>query len=150
MKIEEEIQTKGFSTSQQKAVINVLFTAGWLNGLLSQWLKPFDISHPQYNILRILRGQTEAISIIDIKCRMLDRMSNVSRLVEKLRLKGYVQRLESSQDRRLVEIKLTQEGRTFLDQVTAAIPAALHSQSQLSQTEAELLSDLLDKMRETP
>jgi DNA-binding MarR family transcriptional regulator len=97
--------------------------------------------------LRILNGQDKPISIIDIKGRMLDRMSNVSRLVEKLRVKGFVDRVECPTDRRLVEINITDKGRKFLKTITEAMPEHLHFRAALDDEQALLLSDLLDQMR---
>lgn len=147
MRIEEEIKQERFANDHQKAIINIVFTAGWINGESNSVLKPFGISIQQYNILRILRGQKgNPISVNNLIDRMLDKSSNASRLVEKLRQRGYVDRKTCEYDRRQVDVFITQAGLDFLEELIPAFDA-MHHASNLTEEEASQLSDLLDKMR---
>jgi DNA-binding MarR family transcriptional regulator len=148
MKIEEEIrQTKPFPNPQTKALVNLAFTASWIDGEQAKFLKPFGISIQQYNILRILKGMRPKPATVKILIeRMIDKNSNASRLVDKLLKKGLVERNACLQDRRRVDVLITEAGLQMIEEVAAAmenIPMLLH----LSNEEANQLSDLLDKMR---
>ena len=149
MKIEEEIQQQKFESEYQKMEINVLFTAAWLSKRSATLLKPFNITWQQFNIMRILRGMhPKPASVKLLTERMIDKMSNASRLVEKLKLKGYVERHVCSEDRRKVNVLLTDKGLEILKEASNAIQVSSQDLSQaLSQEEAEQLNYLLDKMR---
>lgn len=149
MRIEEAINQAVFSSPSQRANINIIYTAGWLNQLTGQVLRPYDISVQQFNILRILRGRKEAPATIKILTeRMLDKMSNASRLVDKLKLKGLVDRQECPADRRRVDITITQAGLELLDKASAVMEAEVSQRfSTLTPSEADQLSNLLDKLR---
>ena len=118
MKLEQEInQQKPFKNNFQKATINIMFTASWLGKKQADLLKPFDLTIQQYNILRILRGmQGEPATVKLLTARMIDKMSNASRLVDKLLLKELVRREECQDDRRRVDIFITEKGLDFLKQ----------------------------------
>lgn len=147
MKIEEELKTTNFTNERHKAVLSIVFTASWLENHINTHLKPFDLSHQQYNILRILKGShPKALSVIDIKARMIDRMSNVSRLIEKLRQKDLVTRQEDSQDRRLVQIALTPQAFITIEEIAKKMPQQDFTEN-LSIEEAKQLVELLDKLR---
>jgi len=119
LKIEKEIQQSNFNSEHQKLMINVLFTASWLNQQTTDLLKPYNISWQQFNILRILRGRHPEPATVKILAeRMIDKMSNASRLVEKLRQKGYVERSECQEDRRRVNIVLTDLGLEIVNKAT--------------------------------
>ena len=150
MKIEQEIQQKKFSSEYQKAHINVLFTAAWLNQMASQVLKPHNISWQQFNILRILRGMGEEPATIKVLTeRMIDKMSNASRLVEKLKQKGLVDRKSCPSDRRRVDIVITKEGLELLEKASKAMEDSFHLRmGNLSEEEAVVLNELLDKIRD--
>lgn len=150
MKIEEEIkQTKPFANPQTKAVVNLNFTASWLTGLQAQLLKPYGISIQQYNILRILKGMHPKPATVKILIeRMLDKNSNASRLVDKLLKKGLLERNACPRDRRRVDVMITEAGLDMIKQVTRAMKKNKTLVS-LTDDEALLLSDLLDKMRGT-
>ncbi len=149
MKIEQEIQQKKFESEYQKAQINILFTASWLSTLTTEALKPFNISWQQFNILRILRGvHPEGTSIKVLTERMIDKMSNASRLVDKLLQKGYVDRQACPEDRRRVDVKITSEGLKIIGEASEVMEQSLFKQMEnLSVTEAELLNKLLDQLR---
>ncbi|MCO6476159.1 MAG: winged helix DNA-binding protein [Phaeodactylibacter sp.] len=149
MKIEEEINQKKFKSVYHKAHINVLFTASWLSQNSAQLLKPYKISWQQFNILRILRGMyPEPATIKLLTERMIDKMSNASRLVEKLKNKGYVERRVCPSDRRRVDIEITDKGLQALEDISRIMEEGLHRKmSILSQEEAAQLNALLDKLR---
>src|ERR1700755_2598979 len=101
MSLEEDIQQKAFRNEYQKAILNIMYTHNYLVGRMTDVFKKFDITRQQYNVLRILRGQyPDPASINLIKDRMLEKMSDTSRIVERLRLKGLVQREDGKSDKR--------------------------------------------------
>ncbi|HMO38429.1 MAG TPA: MarR family transcriptional regulator [Saprospiraceae bacterium] len=148
MKIEEAIrQKKPFRNPYQKAVVNLIFTTNWLTDHIRTHLKPFGITMQQYNVLRILRGAGKPISTSDIRDRLLDKMADTSRMVDRLCQKGLVIRSVCPGDKRLVDVTLSDAGEALLaklDQQDDAMDKALQ---RLSETEAEQLSALLDKIR---
>jgi DNA-binding MarR family transcriptional regulator len=149
MKIEDEIQQRTFKNEYQKAGINLIFTASWLDKINADSLKPFKISIQQFNILRILRGMAgKPASVKLLTERMLDKMSNASRLVEKLKQKGLVERIACPQDRRQVDIFITDKGLKLLEKASDQLESGIESHmSTLSIAEAEKLNALLDQLR---
>lgn len=149
MKLEEEIQQSKFKNEFQKVGINLLFTASWMNKVNTESLKPYNISIQQFNILRILRGMAgEPASIKLLTERMIDKMSNASRLVEKLKTKGLVQRVECPQDRRQVDILITKKGLALLEKASDDLESTLqYKMTNISEKEAKMLNDLLDRLR---
>ncbi len=148
MKLEEELKQEKFQSELQKAVLNILFTANWLESDSAQTLKPFGISSQQYNVLRILKGQGEnAISVNDIMSRMIDKMSNASRLVEKLRKKELIERVICEHDRRQVDVRITSKGLDLLKEADTEMNKFDKMGSKISDKEAEVLSRLLEKIR---
>ncbi|HRD81080.1 MAG: MarR family transcriptional regulator [Saprospiraceae bacterium] len=149
MKIQDEIRQKKFKSEYQKAHINILFTAAWLSQQTVQILKPLGISSQQFNILRILRGMhPEPSSVKLLTERMIDKMSNASRLVDKLEAKKLVQRIESGADRRRVDVFITPAGLQLIETASIAVEDRLHKDMELlSEEEAFRLNELLDKMR---
>jgi DNA-binding MarR family transcriptional regulator len=148
MKIEEEIKQSVFKSAHSKALVNIMFTNNWLCNIQMEILKPYDITLQQYNVLRILRGQYPTpITVCGIIERMLDKMSNASRLVDKLLTKALVERRECPVDRRQVDVIITDKGLALLtkiDECQQNWEARLHG---ISESEAEELSLLLDKVR---
>ncbi len=149
MRIEEAITQPEFPSSRHRANINILYTAGWLNQRTNQVLKPFEISIQQFNILRILRGLKGGPATIKLLTqRMLDKMSNASRLVDKLDTKGLVRRETCGQDRRRVDIVITEKGLVLLQEASEAMEDEMaRTFSSLTAAEADQLSNLLDKLR---
>ncbi len=148
MYIGEEIQQKQFKTPQTRAILNILYTASWLELHQTHFFKPWHISPQQYNLLRILRGMTpEPASVASIQDRMLDKMSNASRLVDKLVLKKLVKRKTSPFDRRAVEIRITESGLELLTVIDSALENEELKTNKLNNSDAETLSALLDKLR---
>ncbi len=148
MRIEDEIKQKKFKSEYQKMYINLVYTANRLNTQQMRMFKEFGLSVQQYNILRILRGQVPtAINLGLIQDRMLDKNSNASRLIEKLKIKKLVERKESKIDRRQVDIMITEKGLDLLKKMDGKVEEAELIDSNLTKQEAETLSDLLDKLR---
>jgi DNA-binding MarR family transcriptional regulator len=148
MEIEKEIYNRKFENSHQKAVVNLLYTYGWITNLLRLRLNNHNITLQQYNVLRILRGQYPNPATINIlKERMLDKMSDASRIVERLVQKDLVKRCVSNKDRRAVDILISQKGLEILQKLDNEISIKDMLSHNLSEEEAIELSGLLDKMR---
>lgn len=148
MKIEESIQQPSFISPHQKAMINILFTQGWLKDRISCYLKTYNITMQQYNVLRILRGQyPNGLTTSEIRDRMLDKMSDASRLVDRLEKLQLVEKKRNNDDRRLVVVKLSDEGVKLTDKIKHGEETGQNYLENLSDEEASLLSDLLDKIR---
>jgi len=150
MKLEEELKMKKFQNARQRALLNIIFTNYWLGDKQSEIVKKYDISEQQYNVLRILRGQKgNPINLIDIRERMLHKSSNVTRLVEKLRQKGLVERVLCEENRRKVEISVTNKGLKLLTKMEPDMKKnQLEIIGKITAKEANQLADLLDKIRE--
>lgn len=148
MRIEEEVQQKSFKSEKQKATINLMFTSSWLVNKHKEFFKPFGITNQQYNVLRILRGQHPgSISTCVIKDRMMDKNSDVSRIVDRLTLKGWVKKTPCPNDRRLVDVVISEEGLELLQRMDKAVTALESSFGALTDEEVKLLNELLDKVR---
>jgi DNA-binding MarR family transcriptional regulator len=148
MSIETDIKQSNFKSPHTKAIVNIFYTNSWLQAGQMDIFKPFDLTIQQYNVLRILRGQyPNPITVIAIIERMLDKMSNASRLVDKLLLKGLAIRTECPNDRRAVDVKITQKGLALLEELDALQDIWENNLKGLSEEEALQLSDLLDKIR---
>ena len=148
MELEKEIHSTKFTSQHQKASVNIVFTYNWLNGLIKAELEKFKITNQQFNILRILRGQYPNPATINIlKERMLDKMSDASRIVDRLVQKELVTRTVNKKDRRAVDILITDKGLELLESIH--IEEAMNDgyKSNLSEDEAKQLSNLLDKFR---
>ena len=147
MKIEEEIKQQKFKTPLQKAVLNLLYTTSWMQGKQKDIFKSFGITLQQFNILRILRGQhPNSTSATEIKSRMLDKNSDVSRLLDRLLAKKVITKRVSSNDKRAADVNLTEEGLELLKAIDKK-QNQIDSVLSLSDDEALILSDLLDKSR---
>jgi DNA-binding MarR family transcriptional regulator len=148
MSLEEEIQQKAFRNEYQKAILNLLYTQNYLVGKMTEVFKQFDITRQQYNVLRILRGQyPKPASINLIKDRMLEKMSDTSRIVERLRIKGLIQREEGKTDKRAAEITITPPGIEQLKRMQTQVEDFEAFVANLSIEEARQLNSLLDKLR---
>src|SRR5690606_23348652 len=148
MKIEEEIQQKAFSSAHQKAVINLIYTSNWLIGTQQKFLSQFGITAQQFNILRILRGQHPGgLSATAIKSTMLDRNSDVSRLLDRMLKRNLVLRKSCQTDKRAMDGFITQGG---LDSLSKRSPnsEAIESALALTESEAELLGSRRDRASE--
>jgi DNA-binding MarR family transcriptional regulator len=148
MKLEEEIQQKSFKSPHQKLAVNLLYTTHWLNGHYQEFFKNSDITIQQYNVLRILRGQLpKPCSLKLIKERMLDRMSDASRIVDKLVAKKFVLRNQCPNDRRSVNLLISDKGLALLKETDVIDEATKKMFKNLSSTEVEQLNDFLDRLR---
>jgi DNA-binding MarR family transcriptional regulator len=148
MQLEEEIKQRRFRSAYHKTALNILFTGNWLHRIHAQELKPHGLTPEQYNVLRILRGQhPEPATVNLLKERMLEKMSNVSRLVEKLRVRGLVDRHVCPDDRRAVDVVITSKGLALLDTLDDAERAWLSRMDLLTEEECSTLNRLLDKVR---
>ncbi|WP_181304363.1 MarR family winged helix-turn-helix transcriptional regulator [Rufibacter sp. XAAS-G3-1] len=148
MKIEEEIKQSVFKDVYQKSYINVIFTSNWLEQRQSALFKSFGVTLPQYNVLRILRGQYPKPATVNLLIdRMLDKTSNASRIVDKLEAKELVTRKQCPTDRRTVDILITDKGLELLQQMDALGNEGYTGLNKLTQEEAEQLNVLLDKIR---
>lgn len=142
--IAKDINSK-FANNKVKALINILFTANWITSYQNEFFKPFGISPQQFNILKILNGAGEALKVQTIKERMIDRAPNATRLMDKLTAKHLIERFSCPNDRRVVYIKITNNGLLLLEDISKELKHNLLD--NLSEAEAEQLSDLLDKIR---
>lgn len=148
MKIEDEIQQKKFKDDYQKLVVNLLYTSNWMNAHFELLFKGSDITLQQYNVLRILRGQFPNPSSIKlIKERMLDRMSDASRIVDKLVAKKLVIRKQSDNDKRSVDVVISDTGLYLLQSLDVLDEKSKELLKSLSKAEITELNNLLDKLR---
>lgn len=148
MKLEEEIKQSKFSSEFEKLAVNILFTYNWLNNIYSKIFKNFEITTQQFNVLRILRGQypnTASVSLI--KERMLDKMSDASRLVDRLVSKGFVERHICPNDRRKVDVIITVKGLELLSAIDREMGIIPDYFNNITEKEARLVNSILDKMR---
>ncbi len=146
--IESEVKQEKFQSEFQKAAVNILFTGSWLYNLNVTFLKTFDVTPEQFNVLRILRGShPKPMMLADITCRMIDKNSNATRLVEKLRIKGFVKREICKNNRRQVDISITDKGLNLLTKIDRSSDAWQSTLKNLSKAEAQQLNFLLDKLR---
>lgn len=148
MKIEEAIKQATFRNERQKVVLNLMFTAGWLDTRQGEFFKSYGITASQFNILRILRGQSgKSLSGQEIKSRMLERNSDISRLLDRLARKQLIHRSQCPNDKRASDITITRQGLAVLKEIDKHIDQAEKMLINLSRKEALALSDLLDKAR---
>lgn len=149
MEIGKEIKQSKFKNEHHKMLVNLMFTTSWLTAKHAQVLKPYGISTQQYNLLRILRGQHPKPATVNLLIdRMLDKNSNASRLVEKLRLKKLVERAICPEDRRAVNVVITQKGLDLLAELDLKEEDFLKDLSAVSEKEAVHINLLLDRLRE--
>lgn len=144
MKIEQEIKHT-FVSPQQRALTNVIFTSNWILNRIALALKPTNLSLQQFNVLSILYGQPGQTATVNlITERLIDRMPNTSRLLNKLMEKGLIKKEKNTVDQRVVYIKLSPEGATLKEQARSLIDGILVN---LEDKEADILNELLEKVR---
>ena len=147
MDIEKEINQQHFRNDYQKAMINLVFTHNWVTERFKNHLDHYQLTPQQFNILRILRGAGTPLSTLQIRERMLDKMSDTSRIVDRLVLKGLVQKNTCTRDKRLVDVMITAAGLQLLqtiDNYEKDMDAILGS---LDEQEIRQLNHLLNKLR---
>ncbi|GAB4093265.1 MarR family winged helix-turn-helix transcriptional regulator [Flaviaesturariibacter terrae] len=148
MGIEQDIQQTRFVNARQKAMINLLYTYGWVMEQIKNFLAAEDITHQQFNILRILRGaMPQPLSTLQIRERMLDKMSDTSRIVDRLLAKELVQKSTCPKDKRLVDVTISPKGLALLQKLDKRTDPVQHIMRNLSDDEAEQLNEMLDRMR---
>jgi len=149
MSLEKEISQYKFRNEYQKSAINIIYTYNWITEKMNKVFDEADITPQQFNILRILRGAGTPLSTLQIRQRMLDRMSDTSRIVDRLVRKGLVKKNICKSDRRLVDVFITEKGRRLLAKIDTYNQQMDEIMMGLSVEEARTLNELLDKIRNT-
>ena len=148
MGIDQDIHQSKFRNQLQKASVNLLYTYGWMVERTKELFSLEDITPQQFNILRILRGShPQPLSTLQIRERMLDKMSDTSRIVDRLITKGLVKKGTCRKDRRLVDVMITDKGKKMLERLDQRQDDLDNIIGNLSEIEAATLSELLDKIR---
>ena len=148
MGIAEDIKQEKFKSEYSKAIVNIIYTNSWLNQQHLQLFKDNGLTTPQFNILRILRGQHPKPATVNLLIdRMLDKSSNASRIVDRLEQKGLVIRKQCSNDRRAVDVLISEEGLDLLKKLDAKMEKWEENGNKLTEQEAATLNSLLDKIR---
>lgn len=148
MRLEDEIKQPKFDSEYEKLAVNLIFTYNWLNSAQFKFFKEHELTTQQFNVLRILRGQyPQAVSVNLIKERMLDRMSDASRLVDRLVAKGLVVRKVCPNDRRKADVVITKKALKLLDKLDVELKTVFDRFKNISDSEAKELNGLLDKLR---
>lgn len=148
MQIEKEIQSDKFEDNYHKVVINLSYTYSWMANLMRAEFEKYNLTSQQFNVLRILRGQYPKPATVNLlKERMIDKMSDASRIVDRLVQKELVSRCTSHQDRRAVDIRISEKGLELLSRMDGTFKTSDLLKQNLTEQEASLLSDLLDKLR---
>jgi len=149
VKLEEAIKSSKFKNEVHKAGLNILYTAWWLKTIMSKELKEYGLTHEQYNVLRILKGKhPEHICVREIACRMIEKNSNVPRIIDRLEIKKFVKRNTSQFDKRETVITVTQAGILVLDACTQKMDKLFDSTVSMENKAAQDLNMLLEKVRE--
>ncbi len=148
MSLEEDIRQERFNNEHQKASINILYTGSWLYNINAGYLKKFGITPEQFNVMRILRGSfPKPMMLAEITERMIDKSSNCTRLVEKLKQKGLVNRVICENNRRQVDISITDKGQQLLKKIDSSQSDWMEALGKISKSEAKELNRILDKLR---
>jgi DNA-binding MarR family transcriptional regulator len=147
MSLEKDINQAKFNNEYEKVMVNIIYTANWMNEQLKAFFDKVDITQQQFNILRILRGAGEPISTLQIRQRMLDKMSDTSRIVDRLVIKGLVKKTVCPTDKRLVDVSITTKGKKTLEKIDASQTQMDAISNNLTDADAEIMNGLLDKMR---
>jgi DNA-binding MarR family transcriptional regulator len=149
MSIDKDIKQRSFKNEHQKAIVNLIFTYNWTTEKLKQIFDKEDLTMQQFNILRILRGSEKPISTLQIRDRMLDKMSDTSRIVDRLVIKGLAKKITCKADKRLVDVSITEKGKNVLHKIDLKDDEMQKINETLSEKEAKTLNKLLDKIRQS-
>ena len=149
MSIDNDIHQQKFRNEHQKAIINIIFTYNWMNEKLKSIFDHAGLTGQQFNILRILRGTETPLSTLQIRERMLDKMSDTSRIVDRLIIKAYVKKVMCKTDKRLVDVTITEKGKRVLKKMDNHQDEIDGIFAALSTTEAKKFNKLLDKIRQS-
>ena len=147
MSIDKDIHQSKFKNEHQKVLINIIYTSNWLNEKIKLILDREGITRQQFNILRILRGAGEPISTLQIRQRMLDKMSDTSRIVDRLEIKGLVKKNICENDKRMVDVYITSKGKKLLEKIDRSEDEMNAIAGSLTEADAKTMNRLLDKMR---
>lgn len=147
MGLEQDINQTNFRNEFQKAAINFIYTYNWMNEKMKLFFEREDITNQQFNILRILRGAGKPISTLQIRQRMLDKMSDTSRIVDRLLIKELVIKTTCPVDKRLVDVSITGKGRQLLEKIDGCSQDMDAIFDNLTETDARMLNNLFDKLR---
>lgn len=148
MEIEKEIKQSSFQSNLHKAVVNVIYTEGWISSVFRDIFKNYKITSQQYNVLRILRGRfPDSINPSEIKSVMIDKNPDLTRLCDRLVIMGLIDRCIDAENKRKVNIKINEKGLTVLKEIDPIMSEFTNQKFHLDENEAELLSSLLDKLR---
>ena len=148
MKLEEAIKSNKFRSEVHKAGLNILYTAWWLKTMTSKELKKYGLTSEQFNVLRILKGKhPEQMCVRDVVGRMIEKNSNVPRIIDRLELKKLVKRSTSPNDKRETAISLTEAGINILELATGKVNKVFEDTIVMNETSAEALNKLLEEIR---
>ena len=147
MSLENDINQPKFRTEHQKVIVNILYTYNWMNERLKIFFEKEDITQQQFNILRILRGAKAPISTLQIRQRMLDKMSDTSRIVDRLVVKSLAKKITCSADKRMVDVTITTKGKKLQEKLDAFELKMDEVAGTLTEDDAKTMNKLLDKMR---
>lgn len=148
MPIEKEISKSYLRNSSHKTLVNILYTSNWILERLKEFLADEDITHQQYNILRILNNSETPLSTLKIREQMLDKMSDTSRIVERLLKKELVNKQVCTTDKRLVDVTISEKGLTLLQRLEKKTDELDSITSHLNTEDIDIVNQLLDKIRE--
>lgn len=150
VKLEQAIKSNKFKNEAHKATLNILYTAWWLKTKMSKELKEFGLTHEQYNVMRILKGKhPEQMCVKDIGCRMIEKSSNVPRIIDRLEIKKLVKRANSSFDKRETVVSLTPSGIAILNITTSKVNLVMEEIVVMGEKDAKEINGLLEKLRST-
>jgi len=148
MKLEEALKMTRFQNETHKVTLNILYTAYWLKTSVSHWLKESDLTAEQFNVLRILKGKDpEAMCVRDIGSRMIEKSSNVPRIIDRLVAKNLVTRFPSTEDKRETLMQLTDTGKETLAKANETLDRHTAGLIQMNDEDARMLNELLEKLR---
>ena len=148
VKLEDAIKSSNFKTQKQKSGLNILYTAWWLKTVISKQMKAHGLTHEQFNVLRILNGKhPQQMCVRDIASRMIEKNSNVPRIIDRLEAKKLVQRTTSEVDKRETVMTLTNVGLELLDAATKDVNKLFNSLINMNEEDATQLNELLEKYR---
>jgi DNA-binding MarR family transcriptional regulator len=149
MSLETDINQPKFRTEQQKVIINIIYTHNWLEQNLKCFFDAHNITQQQFNILRILRGAGKPLSTLQIRQRMLDKMSDTSRIVDRMIAKDLLQKCTNGTDKRMIDVSITNQGEKLLEKIDLIQDKIDSIALSLSDIDAEKLNTLLDKLRKS-
>ena len=149
MSIDKDIKQRSFKSEHQRAIVNLIFTYNWTTEKLKRLFDKEGLTMQQFNILRILRGNEKPMSTLQIRERMLDKMSDTSRIVDRLIIKKLAKKVICKTDKRLVDVSITEKGKEMLQKIDLKEDEIQNIVHALSEKEAKTLNKLLDKIRQS-